>query len=382
MRDLEAFLAPAVGGDPSGAELRNDPRFHALERLLEPAGRALRLERLRDGGTGDVAIDWDAMLASAAELAADGRDLRLLVIVARAVAGEAGFAGLAAGLTLLAETVGRNWDDLHPALRPAATPREAAVRRVNALYQIENEENGLLGDLVLGTVIAPRGIGPVSGGDLAAAMLNRNTVLAEAPSGLGDKEQAARLAAHETRQRRVTAACRATAAEQPEALAVLAHDVEGARAALGALEQALGARVGANGAGVRFTALGTFLGRVAATLAAAQPDAQPDAPAEAETRDMAQPTADPPRPAAAPPAEAAAVPGRIGSRKDVERCLDLIIDFYERTEPSSPIPHLARRMRKMVPMNFLELMEEIAPSGMKEFRSVAGVTDDRSKRQE
>jgi type VI secretion system protein ImpA len=35
-------------------------------------------------------------------------------------------------------------------------------------------------------------------------------------------------------------------------------------------------------------------------------------------------------------------------------------------------------MRKMVPMNFLQLMEEIAPSGMKEFKSVAGV-DDKTK---
>ena len=53
----------------------------------------------------------------------------------------------------------------------------------------------------------------------------------------------------------------------------------------------------------------------------------------------------------------------------------MIIDFYERTEPSSPIPHLARRVRTMVPMNFLQLMEEIAPSGMKEFKNVAGVDD-------
>jgi type VI secretion system protein ImpA len=32
-------------------------------------------------------------------------------------------------------------------------------------------------------------------------------------------------------------------------------------------------------------------------------------------------------------------------------------------------------MRKMVPMNFMQLMEEIAPSGMKEFRNVAGVVE-------
>ena len=95
---------------------------------------------------------------------------------------------------------------------------------------------------------------------------------------------------------------------------------------------------------------------------------------------MAEPTASVPTTNGAhpPPAAAGGIPGAVNSRRDVERCLDMIIDFYERTEPSSPIPHLARRMRKMVPMNFLQLMEEIAPSGMKEFKNVAGV-DDKTK---
>ena len=89
----------------------------------------------------------------------------------------------------------------------------------------------------------------------------------------------------------------------------------------------------------------------------------------------------PSAPAATAPAAAAApaLPGQVNSRRDVERLLDLIIDFYERTEPSSPIPHLARRMRKMVSMNFMQLMEEIAPSGLKEFRNVAGVFDEKNK---
>ena len=68
----------------------------------------------------------------------------------------------------------------------------------------------------------------------------------------------------------------------------------------------------------------------------------------------------------------------LSARKEVEQCLSLVIDFYERTEPSSPIPLLARRIRRLVPMDFMQIMEEIAPSGMKEFRNIAGV-DDKSK---
>jgi type VI secretion system protein ImpA len=35
----------------------------------------------------------------------------------------------------------------------------------------------------------------------------------------------------------------------------------------------------------------------------------------------------------------------------------------------------------MVPMDFLELMEELAPAGLKEFRALAGVTDSRKPAQ-
>ena len=72
---------------------------------------------------------------------------------------------------------------------------------------------------------------------------------------------------------------------------------------------------------------------------------------------------------------AALLPERIVSREEVVKCLDLVVAFYDRTEPSSPIPHLARRIRRMVPMDFVELMEDLAPSGLKEFRQLAGMTD-------
>ncbi|MGB3315743.1 MAG: type VI secretion system protein TssA [Albidovulum sp.] len=377
MRNLEAFLTPVDTTNPSGVELRNDARFHAIERLLEPASRRYRLEDLKSGGTGSVTLDWDGLIADAEELAATGRDLRLLVIVARAAANEAGFAGLAAGLTLLAETVARNWDDLHPVLRDGGTRREAATRRINALYQIENDDAGILGDLQFTIVMTPRGIGPVSGADLAAGMVSRNTVLNEAPSGLGDKERAALVAEHEARVARVRTACRATAAERPEDLQALANDVAAAREALTGLETALNVQVADNGVGVGFKALATFLDRIAATVAAAQEE---DDNASEETTMTPAPSEQANGKASeAATAPQAAMPGQIDSRRDVERALDQIIDFYERTEPSSPIPHLAKRMRKMVPMNFVELMEEIAPAGMKEFRNVAGVFDEKSK---
>ena len=371
--DIDPFLAPLDPAAPSGSDLRNDARFHALETRLQPAARAARQRLIDQGGTGAVELDWDEILDETRVLAANGRDLRLLVIVARVLVNQSGLDGLARGLRLLAETVTQYWDSVHPALRPAASKREAALRRTNALYQIENNDGGVLGDLEFATLMAPRPIGPITAGDLAAAALNRQGFLSEGPSGLGEKEMAELLARHEARVNKVTAACRATATERPEEMAALKEALAAARAALAALEAALDPHLTENDTAVRFDKLGRFLARIGQTLdtLAAPATAAPASPAAQEAPAMS--TASPAAPAAA------AIPGQINSRRDVERVLDLVIDFYERTEPSSPIPHLARRMRKMVPMNFMQLMEEIAPSGLKEFRGIAGVFDEKNK---
>ncbi|MGL4236914.1 ImpA family type VI secretion system protein [Tabrizicola sp.] len=378
--ELEPFLVPVGESNSSGLELRNDVRFHAIERLMEPAARTFRLESVRSGGTGAVSIDWGDIVSQAADLARTGRDVRLLVIVVRALANAEGFPGLERGLGLLTGTITQYWDTVHPVLRDSPSPREAATRRVNALYQLENNDNGLLCDLEFNVIFTQRGIGPITGGDLSAGGLSRNAAQMELPDGLGDKEMAELLAKHDARAARVTAACRAAAIERPEELADLIRSIEAARGALSGLQDALTARVGENGVGVKFKDLDKVLTRVVAPLKAAQSNATPGNP-ETEQTAMAEPSA------FAPATNGAAhvalsptggIPGSVNSRRDVERCLDMIIDFYERTEPSSPIPHLARRMRKMVPMNFMQLMEEIAPSGMKEFKNVAGV-DDKSK---
>lgn len=377
--DIAPFLAAVDPSSPSGSDLRNDARFHALENRLQAASRPARLQLVEQGGTGAVELDWSEMAEEAQALAATGRDLRLLVIVARLWTNENGLAGVAEGLKLITGNVSQHWETLHPALRPSASPREAALRRINALYQLENPDGGVLGDLEFVTLLAPRGIGPITGGDLVAGALNRSAFLSEAPSGLGEKELADLVAAHEARLNRVTAGCRATAAERPEEMAALKEALAAARAGLAALESALAPHVTENDMGVRFNALDRFLSRIGQTLDGVSAPAAAATPAPAPAQE-AQAMSSAPAAAAAPVAAAApALPGQVNSRRDVERMLDLIIDFYERTEPSSPLPHLARRMRKMVSMNFMQLMEEIAPSGLKEFRNVAGVFDEKNK---
>ncbi len=125
--DIETFLASSDPSAPSGVDLRNDARFHAIEHRLEVASRPARLRLVEQGGTGAVELDWAELVADAAALAQSGRDLRLLVIVTRLWVNENRLEGLVAGLKLLTATVERYWDSVHPLLRPAASKREAAT---------------------------------------------------------------------------------------------------------------------------------------------------------------------------------------------------------------------------------------------------------------
>lgn len=380
MIDLALWLNPIDGENPSGEDLRNDPAFHELERLTEQQ-KKVEFQGSKNTEV-DVPIDWPAVLAKAEELRPHGRDLRLLVVVTRALANEYRLAGLAEGLTLIAQTFDQHWATMHPALRSGATPRDAALRRINALTDLQNSQDGLLKDLRKLTFFAPRAIGPILGEDLEKGALDERVMLQEAASGLNATEKAALASAHSQLVNRVRSACAAQIDQAGAEMTSLVADARAAIAALEAVETALNARI--EGSGATVPELKRFLQRVLTTL---ERNSAAGATANGAAKPVLAP-ADPATPvrnghgadtmasmASYAESGSSGLPDRISSRDDVVKCLDLVVAFYDRTEPSSPIPHLARRVRRMVHMDFVELMEDLAPSGLKEFRLLAGVPD-------
>lgn len=388
MIDLALWLNPLNGENPSGEDLRNDPAFHELERLTEP-----QVKVVHDGSNKPTSqsspVDWAGVLDKAEELRSRGRDLRLLVIVARALANEEGLAGLAQGLALIARTFDQYWDTMHPALRPNATPRDAALRRINALLDLQNGQEGLLANLRETIFLSPRQVGPIIGRDLEQGALDERVMLQEAASGLGASEKAALATAHSQLLNRVRSGCAAQIDQAGDAMTSLLADARAVIAALDEVDAALNKRIDGNGPTI--PELKRFLQRLLTTLernsaagtagnGAAKP-AQQQAEAATPVRNGHRPegtgteTMGAETMASGYAEPSVGLPDRITSRDDVVKCLDLVVAFYDRTEPSSPIPHLARRVRRMVHMDFVELMEDLAPSGLKEFRLLAGVPD-------
>jgi len=374
---LDRLLDPVDVNPPSGAELRNDARFFAIQRLLEPASRANQLNS--DGTINESApeVEWQQVLDDSLALAEEGRDLRLLVIVVRALAQTEGYPGLARGLTLLTETLELYWDSLHPDLRDRPDPAAATLPRLNALKQLENDDNGLLGDLKYSIAFTKRGLGAVWGIQLAEAALSEFEALSRAPSGLSQQERDAIASAHAQTVNRVSAASKALAAEEAETAQGLLAGLKDSEAALSGLTAKFAEKGGfAEGLGLALPELDDFLKHCRKTMETALAEisgavagAEPGAPAgEASAEGAAGAAGGGPQPGVR-------APGTIASRTDVEECLDRIVEFYDRTEPSSPIPFFLRRVRRMVQMDFAELMEEVAPGGIKDFQALAGIKD-------
>ncbi|MEO6786143.1 MAG: type VI secretion system protein TssA, partial [Chthoniobacteraceae bacterium] len=70
------------------------------------------------------------------------------------------------------------------------------------------------------------------------------------------------------------------------------------------------------------------------------------------------------------------ISGNIRSRQDVIRVLDQICDFYKRTEPASPVPLILRRARRLVDMDFVQLLTDLAPDSLTQINVIAGIRKD------
>jgi type VI secretion system protein ImpA len=56
--------------------------------------------------------------------------------------------------------------------------------------------------------------------------------------------------------------------------------------------------------------------------------------------------------------------------------LEKISRYYERAEPSSPVPILMERARRLVHANFMELIEDLAPEGLTQVQAIRGKRDE------
>jgi len=64
----------------------------------------------------------------------------------------------------------------------------------------------------------------------------------------------------------------------------------------------------------------------------------------------------------------------IESREDAIKAIEKVIQYFERHEPSSPLPLLLRRAMRLSTKSFLEILRDISPDGLVQAESLGGMT--------
>ena len=67
--------------------------------------------------------------------------------------------------------------------------------------------------------------------------------------------------------------------------------------------------------------------------------------------------------------------GAIKTRQDAIRALDAVASYFRCNEPSSPVPLIVERAKRMVTMDFLEVLADLAPDALEQARKAAGVRE-------
>lgn len=346
MLDLEGLLKPIDAAAPSGPDLRYSPEYAELDRAL--AGKPERV--LGNSVVAAEPPDWRTARDKASALLASTKDLRIGVALARALLEIDGLAGFGDGLALVRQLVEQFWDTLHPQLD--AEDDNDPTARVSAMAELTHRD--VIQALRSVPLITSRAFGPVSLKVIDAALAGAR---APAPAaGNGTAAPAPTAATIEA------AFQEATTEALAQALAAVTRCADEART----LAEKWAERL--PGTGPDFTEFRRVIAQ-AQQAVKARMDQRQDAPgaAQAPSPDGAS--------AAGAPAPRPRTLAEIDSREDVLRAIDAICAYYARHEPSSPVPLLLQRSKRLVTMSFMDILKEMVPDSIESVQKITGHTD-------
>jgi type VI secretion system protein ImpA len=326
MLDVQALAEPALTEPPGGPDLQYSPEYASLERSV--AGKP-------ETQVGDKIVpaeppDWRAAAAGAQPLLVRSKDLRVAMVLTRALLETTGFEGLASGLALLGRLVVGFWPVLHPKLD--AEDNDDPTARVNAMAGLVSRD--LIQAVRAAAVVTSPALGPISLKSIEAA----------GPKGAASVDAALEHVPAEALER---------------AAGTLTLCVQEATALATAWAKALPS------SGPDFTELLRTVAQAQRVVASRM-----NRPAEGSGVAGASASAD-----GAPAAPPRALHGEVRSREDVVRAIDAICAYYLRAEPSSPVPLLLQRSRRLVTMSFVDILKEMLPEAVAPLQKISGKTD-------
>jgi type VI secretion system protein ImpA len=288
--------------------------------------------------------NWREIKQNSEQLLTRTLDLRILISYLRALIATQGFSGLADGLTLIQALVEQRWDSIHPQLDP--DDDNDPTERINILMTLCDND----------AVLRPLSQLPFLESKLVGRFNFREVSLATGKATPTATEKV-------IEQSNIDAAVQDSEAGD---LIQLLSDLTVSLTALDALEKFLTEQVGISNA-PSFAGLRTFLKesktfvldwheRKGIGSGTEETPLAEEAPVDVTNAETAPVTSVSPKPALS----------TITNSQDVIKALNLICDYYQKYEPSSPVPIFLERAKRLVGKNFIEVLEDIAPQGVEQ----------------
>lgn len=348
--DIEKLLAPVSADNPCGPDLEdaNDPAYvefmdltkgkeeEHVDTFTDSSGRENKSVNM-------VRVDpnWTEILSKASALLNRSKQIKIMLWVTVAALQKHGFAGLRDGLTLIKNALERYWDTIHP----EPSDREILVMRLRELSPDNPEEGDLrllprLRDTVLLTN------GPVS-------MRLYDYLTASGMLKMKEGEKAAFADA--------TTAKSFISQAHPTQMADRLAEVIACSDALDDIARIVTEKMPSDT--LVLTGIKKLIGYARKALEGGAPAA-----AEASAANAAAPGAT----YAVTPGGSPAASGDITTPAAVIAALDRIIDYYDRSEPSSPVPMILSRAKRLVGKKFSEAILDLAPDAIKDLERIVG----------
>ncbi len=345
--DTDQILEPVSADKPSGDPLDSDPAFLALEVLSQGTP-----ERVM----GDVVVpaeapDWLQLRDQAVSLLERSKDLRVAILLLRALLHTDAVQGVCSGLTLLCGMIDGYWETLYP--QPDEDDPTDQTERAMA-FAILADHAAILSPFEHSPLVSARGYGSPCLRDIRGAQTATSS--ADKRDILNPASVAAAFAHCDIDQLKANAKAATEAAERGRHLTDL-------------LAKHLPPDITPD-----LSPLLDLLNAADVALRAHLSERQPSSSAEpglTEDTDFSL------NDRLSVKASSAATPlGPITSRADVQRALDEICEYYVHHEPSSPLPLLLRRARRLATMSFIDIVQDLAPDSLDKIKALKGLEDE------
>ncbi len=353
-----SLLAPISPTEPSGVELDDDFEYSEFQGAFDGALAEWRLslQRQNTGNAGESSGDsgrelklWQNLSPKASQLLNKSKDLWIAYFWTAAETRLRSLEGLRDGLKLIKGLLEDFWDSVHPQQqRTESVPR----RRIAPLEQLATTpfivmvRESILVRGSNGNIIRVKDVLASLGAWDPPEGTSRPDAAALQTQIMGSLNDAARTQLQTTI---------AQIAEYLEALPEIFEQKTGGEASLKLDEL-----------GRMMTALNQFTADSLNAERLPPPISQGSSPPGTLTPSPIAPGAQQARPAA---------PGEINSREEAAATLDKVSRFFEKYEPTSPLPMLLRRAKLLIGKNFLETLQDLTPDAVETFSRIAGISN-------